>query len=122
MASIPVALLHDAKGTIVTAELDSGEYFRGQLTAVDDNMNIELKQVTHTNPWTKESREVPTVFLRGSTLTFFQLAPSLASAPSLVAAEGLGNKAGFAAPPERRGFGTKGKKPKRGRDGAEDAA
>lgn len=96
-ASIPLQLLHDAKGTIVTVEMDSGEIWRGQLTTADDSMNVELRNATVINPRKGETaREVPVVFLRGTGLVFFQLAKSLQTAPALLSvAQGAGKKAGF---------------------------
>ena len=40
---IPIILLHDGEGTIVTVELKNGEMYRGYLEDSEDNMNLILK-------------------------------------------------------------------------------
>jgi hypothetical protein len=40
---IPIILLHDAEGAIVTVELKNGEMYRGYLDEAEDNMNCVLK-------------------------------------------------------------------------------
>lgn len=40
---IPIILLHDGEGTIVTVELKNGEMYRGYLEDSEDNMNMILK-------------------------------------------------------------------------------
>lgn len=83
--SVPVKILHEALGTTVTVELDSGETFRGNLTSVEDSMNIELGQVVHTSARGK-TRELDSCYLRGSNITMFVLPESLRLAPAVQAA------------------------------------
>merc|ERR1712070_133196 len=45
---IPVKLLHEAEGHIVTVELKTGETFRGTLKNSEDNWNCQLENVTAT--------------------------------------------------------------------------
>lgn len=40
---IPIILLHDAEGAIVTIELKNGAIYRGTLIESQDNMNCTLK-------------------------------------------------------------------------------
>ena len=40
---IPVILMHDAEGGIVTVELKNGDTYRGFLDECQDNMNCTLK-------------------------------------------------------------------------------
>jgi len=40
---IPIILLHDAEGGIVTIELKDGSMYRGTLEDAQDNMNCLLK-------------------------------------------------------------------------------
>ena len=40
---IPVILLHDAEGGIVTVELKNGDTYRGFLDEAQDNMNCTMK-------------------------------------------------------------------------------
>ena len=45
---IPVKLLHEAAGHVVTVELKSGETFRGDLAETEDCWNLQLRNVTST--------------------------------------------------------------------------
>ncbi len=50
---IPVKLLHEAEGHIVTVELKSGELYRGSLIECEDNWNSQLESITYTaKVWT----------------------------------------------------------------------
>lgn len=40
---IPVMLLHDAEGAIVSIELKNGTIYRGMLAEAQDNLNCTLK-------------------------------------------------------------------------------
>lgn len=45
---IPIILLHDGEGAIVTIELKTGDMYRGYLEDSEDNMNCTLKvKLTH---------------------------------------------------------------------------
>lgn len=41
--SIPIILLHDAEGGIITVEMKDGSMYRGTLDDAQDNMNLTLK-------------------------------------------------------------------------------
>lgn len=45
---IPVKLLHEASGHVVTVELKSGELYRGSLIECEDNWNCQLESITYT--------------------------------------------------------------------------
>lgn len=45
---IPVKLLHEAAGHVVTVELKSGELYRGSMIECEDNWNCQLENITHT--------------------------------------------------------------------------
>ena len=45
---IPIKLLHEAEGHIVTLETVMGEIYRGKLLEAEDNMNCQLQSVTVT--------------------------------------------------------------------------
>jgi small nuclear ribonucleoprotein D3 len=45
---IPVKLLHEASGHIVTVELKSGELYRGGMVECEDNWNCQLESITYT--------------------------------------------------------------------------
>ncbi|CAN1781862.1 Small nuclear ribonucleoprotein SmD3b [Linum perenne] len=60
---IPVKLLHEASGHIVTVELKSGELYRGSMLECEDNWNCQLENITYT-------AKVPLLFPLFSTLFF----------------------------------------------------
>lgn len=45
---IPVKLLHEASGHVVTVELKSGELYRGSMVECEDNWNCQLESITYT--------------------------------------------------------------------------
>lgn len=45
---IPVKLLHEATGHIVTVEMKSGELYRGSMVECEDNWNCQLENITYT--------------------------------------------------------------------------
>ena len=45
---MPVKLLKEGEGHVVTAELKSGDVYRGLLVESEDTMNVHLSDVTHT--------------------------------------------------------------------------
>lgn len=45
---IPVKLLHEAAGHVVTVELKSGELYRGNMIECEDNWNCQLENITFT--------------------------------------------------------------------------
>ena len=46
---VPVILMHDGEGTIVTVECKNGDTYRGFLDETEDNMNCILKDATRTD-------------------------------------------------------------------------
>jgi small nuclear ribonucleoprotein D3 len=94
--SIPVRLVHESKGEIVSVEIDNGETYTGRLSSADANMNLELTAVTVKDKKGRE-REMASIFLRGSTITFVSLPPNLPIAPIVTEAS--------APPPVEKGPG-----------------
>ncbi|KAG8362861.1 hypothetical protein BUALT_BualtUnG0029800 [Buddleja alternifolia] len=45
---IPVKILHEASGHIVSVELKSGELYRGSMIECEDNWNCQLENITYT--------------------------------------------------------------------------
>ena len=78
-------LVHEAKGELVTVELDNGESYKGRLVEADDSMNMRLEAVTITDKKGR-AREAADIFIRGSMITFVSLPESLPVAPILQAA------------------------------------
>jgi small nuclear ribonucleoprotein D3 len=77
---IPVILLHDAEGGIVTIEVKSGDTYRGFLDEAQDNMNCTMKDCTKTNAQGKESH-VHVAYIRGSQINFIIIPDMLQKAP-----------------------------------------
>ena len=79
-AGAPIQLLFEAENHIITAELKDGTTYRGILTAAEDTMNVQLKEVTMT---AKEGRvqRLEHVFLRGGNIKFIVLPDVLKNAP-----------------------------------------
>ncbi|KAF0986064.1 hypothetical protein HZS_3531 [Henneguya salminicola] len=77
---IPVKILHEAEGHIVTLETDAGEVYRGKLIAAEDNMNCQLINVNVTARNGKMSH-AEQLYIRGSKIKFFILPDMLKNAP-----------------------------------------
>ncbi|KAI8830105.1 hypothetical protein BJ741DRAFT_621115 [Chytriomyces cf. hyalinus JEL632] len=77
---VPVKLLHEAMGHIVTLELKTGVLYRGTLLDAEDNMNVQLKTITVTQRDGKTS-VLDQVFVRGSQVRFFVVPDMLKNAP-----------------------------------------
>lgn len=77
---IPIKLMHEAEGHVVTVELKSGEMYRGELFEVEDNWNCQLKDVTAT---AKDGRvsQLEHIFIRGSRIRFLIVPDMLKNAP-----------------------------------------
>ncbi|KAL3897994.1 MAG: hypothetical protein SGCHY_003045 [Lobulomycetales sp.] len=77
---IPVKLLHESSGHIVTLELKTGDTYRGKLLDAEDNMNIQLSDITVTARDGRVS-QLDQVFIRGSQVRFFIVPDMLKNAP-----------------------------------------
>ncbi len=77
---IPIKLLHEAEGHIITLETTTGEVYRGKLLEAEDNMNCQMLNITLT---ARDGRvtQVEQVFIRGSMIRFFILPDMLKNAP-----------------------------------------
>ena len=58
---VPVILMHDGEGTIVTVECKNGDTYRGFLDETEDNMNCILKDATRTDAMADDVRDEPPV-------------------------------------------------------------
>lgn len=97
---IPIKLLHEASPHVVTVEMRIGDTYRGTLTTVEDNMNVQLRRVTLTRRDGRVSN-LEHVFIRGSKIRFFILPDILASAPMFKRVEAMKD----GKPLEARGLG-----------------
>ncbi|KAH8555779.1 hypothetical protein BGW37DRAFT_419949 [Umbelopsis sp. PMI_123] len=77
---IPIKLLHEAQGHIITLELKTGQLYRGKLYDAEDNMNVQLKEVTVTARDGRVS-QLEQVYIRGSQVRFFIVPDMLKNAP-----------------------------------------
>jgi len=77
---IPVKLLHEAEGHVITVELKSGEMYRGSLFLAEDNWNCQLKDVTATG---RDGRvnQLSHIYIRGSRIRFIIVPDMLKNAP-----------------------------------------
>ncbi|EJT51213.1 pre-mRNA splicing factor [Trichosporon asahii var. asahii CBS 2479] len=62
---VPVKLLHESLGHIVTVELKTGEMYRGKLMEAEDSLNMALKDITVTARDGRVS-QLEQVYIRGS--------------------------------------------------------
>ena len=77
---IPIKLLHEAQGLVVSVELKTGHSYRGRLLEVEDCMNCQLTDVTVTAHDGSVS-SIQNVYLRGSAIRFFVVPDNLKYAP-----------------------------------------
>ncbi len=77
---VPIKVLHEAEGHIVTLETTTGEVFRGKLIEAEDNMNCQIAEcrVTYRDGRTND---LDLVFVRGSKIRFLILPDMLKNAP-----------------------------------------
>ena len=77
---IPIKLLHEAEGHIITLETVTGDVYRGKLLEAEDNMNCQMQSITVTS---RDGRvtNVEQIFIRGSMVRFFILPDMLKNAP-----------------------------------------
>merc|ERR1712212_634419 len=114
---VPIKVLHEAEGHIVTVESTTGEVYRGKLIEAEDNMNLQLKDNTITY---RDGRvaQLEYVYIRGSKVRFLILPDMLKNAPMFKAktrggGAGRGKSAILRAQAGRggrgRGFGGRGR-------------
>ncbi|KAG5361927.1 Small nuclear ribonucleoprotein Sm D3 [Yarrowia sp. C11] len=77
---IPLKLLSEAQGHVVTVELTSGHTYRGKLIEAEDNMNVQIRDVTVTARGGRVSH-LEQVYIRGSHVRFFSIPEMLKNAP-----------------------------------------
>ncbi|KAL8786156.1 MAG: hypothetical protein Q9213_002926 [Squamulea squamosa] len=77
---IPIKLLNEAQNHVVTLEITSGQVYRGKLIEAEDNMNVQLKDITVTARDGRVSH-LDQVYIRGSHVRFFIVPDMLRNAP-----------------------------------------
>ena len=90
---VPIKVLHEAEGHIVTCETSNGEVYRGKLIEAEDNMNCQMASITVTY---RDGRtaQLENVYIRGSQIRFFVLPDMLKNAPMFKKVVGKGGGAG----------------------------
>lgn len=89
---VPIKVLHEAEGHIVTCETTTGEVYRGKLVEAEDNMNCQMSAITVTY---RDGRvaQLENVYLRGSKIRFLILPDMLKNAPMFKRVQGKGGSA-----------------------------
>ena len=89
---VPIKVLHEAEGHIVTCETTTGEVYRGKLVEAEDNMNCQMSAITVTY---RDGRvaQLENVYLRGSKIRFLILPDMLKNAPMFKRVSGRGGSA-----------------------------
>jgi len=77
---VPIKVLHEAEGHIITCETNTGEIYRGKLVEAEDNMNCQMTNITVTY---RDGRvaQLENVYIRGSKIRFLILPDMLKNAP-----------------------------------------
>lgn len=90
---VPIKVLHEAEGHIVTCETSTGEVYRGKLIEAEDNMNCQMANITVTY---RDGRfaQLENVYIRGSKIRFLILPDMLKNAPMFKKVQGKGGGAG----------------------------
>ncbi|VVA95478.1 unnamed protein product [Arabis nemorensis] len=84
---IPVKLLYESSGHVVTVEMKSGEVYRGSLIECEDNWNCQIENITYTAKDGKVS-QLEHVFIRGSKVRFIVIPDMLKDGPVFKKLEG----------------------------------
>ena len=70
VVGVPIKILHEGEGHVVTIENKLGETFRGTLVEAEDSMNCELENVTFTARDGQKS-QMERCYIRGSQVRCF---------------------------------------------------
>lgn len=83
-AGIPVRLLNEAQGHVISLELNTGDTYRGKLLENEDNMNLSMYDVTISKGRTGSTTHMNQVFVRGSMIRFILVPEILKHAPMFI--------------------------------------
>lgn len=89
---VPIKVLHEAEGHVVTLETKTGETYRGKLVEAEDNMNCQMCDITVTYRDGRMSN-LENVYVRGSKIRFLILPDMLKNAPMFKKVQGKGGGA-----------------------------
>ena len=79
---VPLTLLHEGEGHVITIELKNGEIYRGKLVESEDTMNCQMREVSMTAR-DGRVRRLEEVYIRGGHIKFIVLPDLLKNAPVL---------------------------------------
>jgi len=79
---IPIKVLHEAEGHIITCESSTGEVYRGKLVEAEEHMNLQMSEVTATYR-NGSTAQLANIYLRGTQIKFMILPEMLKNAPML---------------------------------------
>lgn len=77
---MPIKLLHESEGHIVTIETKNGELYRGELYEAEDNWNCQMRAVQMTGR-NGQQRMIQNVYIRGSKIRFIIVPDMMKNAP-----------------------------------------
>lgn len=66
---VPIKILHEAEGHVITIESVTSEVYRGKLIEAEDNMNCQLSNVTVTYRDGRQA-QLEYIYVRGSKIRF----------------------------------------------------
>ena len=101
-SGIPVKLLNEAQGHVVSVELVTGDTYRGKLLDNEDNMNVSLFDVTISKGLTGETTYMSQVFVRGLMIRFISVPEILKNAPMFFMKAGDKPKPPVRGPPPKK--------------------
>lgn len=99
---IPVKLLNEAQGHVISLELATGDTYRGKLLDNEDNMNLSLYDVTITKGRTGATSYMNQVFVRGLMIRYIMVPDILKNAPMFFMKPGDKPKPPVRGPPPKR--------------------
>ncbi|KAG5190769.1 putative small nuclear ribonucleoprotein Sm D3 [Tribonema minus] len=106
---VPIKLLHEGEGHVITIEMKNGEIYRGRLMEAEDTMNSFITEVTMTARDGRVSK-LEQVYLRGSHIKFIILPDLLKNAPVFKGVQKMAGAAAATKAAKGRGGGGKKKK------------
>ncbi|CAF2477738.1 unnamed protein product [Rotaria sp. Silwood2] len=90
---VPIKILHEAEGHVVTIESVTSEVYRGKLIEAEDNMNCQLSNVTVTYRDGRQA-QLEYIYVRGSKIRFMIFPDMLKNAPMFKNMRGVKGGAG----------------------------
>ncbi|GAA6053613.1 hypothetical protein JCM3770_001553 [Rhodotorula araucariae] len=77
---VPVRLLQESLGHVISVESKTGQVFRGKLFEAEDSLSVSLTQCTVTH---RDGRvtQLDQVYIRGASVRFYVVPDMLAQAP-----------------------------------------